>query len=115
MIKGGLEIVELKEVEDPQNNTLAPESNKEIKVKLMVVSTDTGVICGNVVYETSNGEKTVVLSEICFDVGDYMSPAVCTDEDFRTLWAELEWKRKVSATNFSSNHAHARTHKYIKS
>ncbi|KAL9439828.1 hypothetical protein AB3S75_018656 [Citrus x aurantiifolia] len=95
IIKGGLEIVELKPVEDPQNNTLAPESNKEIKVKLMVVSTDTGVICGNVVYETSNGEKTVVLSEICFDVGDYMSPAVCTDEAFRTLWAELEWKRKV--------------------
>ncbi|KDO67309.1 hypothetical protein CISIN_1g048218mg [Citrus sinensis] len=95
IIKGGLEIVELKPVEDPQNNTLAPESNMEIKVKLMVVSTDTGVICGHVVYGTSNGEKTVVLSEICFDVGDYMSPAVCTDEAFRTLWAELEWKRKV--------------------
>lgn len=97
---GGLKIVELKAVEDPQNNTLAPESNKQIKVNIMVVSTDTGVIRGNVVYDTSNGEKTIVLNEIHFDIGDYMSPEVCTDEAFRTLWAELKWKIKVTATIF---------------
>ncbi|KAK8487150.1 hypothetical protein V6N11_013682 [Hibiscus sabdariffa] len=89
---------DLKLVERPQNYTLAPESSKQIKANIKVSSTETGVIFGNIVYETSNvHERTVVvLNDIHIDIMDYISPAVCTDAAFRTMWAEFEWENKVA-------------------
>ncbi|KAE8731642.1 Coatomer subunit beta-1 [Hibiscus syriacus] len=89
---------DLKLVERPQNYTLAPESSKQIKANIKVSSTETGVIFGNIVYETSNVlERTVVvLNDIHIDIMDYISPAVCTDAAFRTMWAEFEWENKVA-------------------
>ncbi|KAG5244521.1 coatmer beta family protein [Salix suchowensis] len=89
---------DLKLVERPQNYTLAPESSKQIKANIKVSSTETGVIFGNIVYETSNVlERTVVvLNDIHIDIMDYISPAVCTDSAFRTMWAEFEWENKVA-------------------
>ncbi|KAF2283552.1 hypothetical protein GH714_011962 [Hevea brasiliensis] len=89
---------DLKLVERPQNYTLAPESSKQIKANIKVSSTETGVIFGNIVYETSNVlERTVVvLNDIHVDIMDYISPAVCTDAAFRTMWAEFEWENKVA-------------------
>ena len=93
---------DLKLVERPQNYTLAPESSKQIKANIKVSSTETGVIFGNIVYETSNVlERTVVvLNDIHIDIMDYISPAVCTDAAFRTMWAEFEWENKVSLELF---------------
>ncbi|KAJ6925039.1 hypothetical protein NC652_018093 [Populus alba x Populus x berolinensis] len=89
---------DLKLVERPQNYILAPESSKQIKANIKVSSTETGVIFGNIVYETSNVlERTVVvLNDIHIDIMDYISPAVCTDAAFRTMWAEFEWENKVA-------------------
>ncbi|KAI3763407.1 hypothetical protein L1987_53865 [Smallanthus sonchifolius] len=89
---------DLKLVERPQNYTLAPESSKQIKANIKVSSTETGVIFGNIVYETSNVmERTViVLNDIHIDIMDYISPAVCRDAAFRTMWAEFEWENKVA-------------------
>ncbi|KAG6731012.1 hypothetical protein I3842_01G109300 [Carya illinoinensis] len=89
---------DLKLVERPQNYTLAPESSKQIKANIKVSSTETGVIFGNIVYETSNvHERTVVvLNDIHIDIMDYISPAVCSDAAFRTMWAEFEWENKVA-------------------
>ncbi|KAB1203332.1 Coatomer subunit beta-1 [Morella rubra] len=89
---------DLKLVERPQNYTLAPESSKQIKANIKVSSTETGVIFGNIVYETSNvHERTVVvLNDIHIDIMDYISPAVCGDATFRTMWAEFEWENKVA-------------------
>ncbi|XP_050375463.1 coatomer subunit beta-1 [Argentina anserina] len=89
---------DLKLVERPQNYTLAPESSKKIKANIKVSSTETGVIFGNIVYETSNvHERTViVLNDIHIDIMDYISPAVCSDGAFRTMWAEFEWENKVA-------------------
>ncbi|XP_041010695.1 coatomer subunit beta-1 [Juglans microcarpa x Juglans regia] len=89
---------DLKLVERPQNYTLAPESSKQIKANIKVSSTETGVIFGNIVYETSNvHERTVVvLNDIHIDIMDYISPAVCSDTAFRTMWAEFEWENKVA-------------------
>lgn len=101
---------DLKLVERPQNYTLAPESSKQIKANIKVSSTETGVIFGNIVYETSNVlERTVVvLNDIHIDIMDYISPAVCTDAAFRTMWAEFEWENKVSlaliSCCFHTNH-----------
>ncbi|KMZ70478.1 Coatomer subunit beta [Zostera marina] len=89
---------DLKLVERPQNYTLAPESTKQIRANIKVSSTETGVIFGNIVYETSNvNERTViVLSDIHIDIMDYISPATCSDVAFRSMWAEFEWENKVA-------------------
>ncbi|XP_010536879.1 PREDICTED: coatomer subunit beta-1 [Tarenaya hassleriana] len=89
---------DLKLVERPQNYTLAPETSKQIKANIKVSSTETGVIFGNIVYETSNVmERTVVvLNDIHIDIMDYISPAVCSDAAFRAMWAEFEWENKVA-------------------
>ncbi|OWM69521.1 coatomer subunit beta-1-like [Punica granatum] len=90
---------DLKLVERPQNYTLAPQSSKQIKANIKVSSTETGVIFGNIVYETSSNvlERTVVvLNDIHIDIMDYISPATCADVAFRTMWAEFEWENKVA-------------------
>lgn len=92
---------DLKLVERPQNYTLAPESSKQIKANIKVSSTETGVIFGNIVYETSSNvlERTVVvLNDIHIDIMDYISPAYCGDVAFRTMWAEFEWENKVAVS-----------------
>ncbi|KAH7521520.1 hypothetical protein FEM48_Zijuj07G0042300 [Ziziphus jujuba var. spinosa] len=96
---------DLKLVERPQNYTLAPESSKQIKANIKVSSTETGVIFGNIVYETSNvHERTVVvLNDIHIDIMDYISPAVCSDTAFRTMWAEFEWENKVAVNTIIQN------------
>ncbi|QHN75531.1 Coatomer subunit [Arachis hypogaea] len=95
---------DLKLVERPQNYTLAPESSKQIKANIKVSSTETGVIFGNIVYETSSNvlERTViVLNDIHIDIMDYISPASCADVAFRTMWAEFEWENKVYISHLS--------------
>jgi coatomer subunit beta len=89
---------DLKLVERPQNYTLAPETSKQIKANIKVSSTETGVIFGNIVYETSKvHERTVVvLNDIHIDIMDYISPGACSDAAFRTMWAEFEWENKVA-------------------
>ncbi|ERN11735.1 hypothetical protein AMTRI_Chr03g45050 [Amborella trichopoda] len=89
---------DLKLVERPQNYTLAPESSKQIRANIKVSSTETGVIFGNIVYETSNvlDRTVVVLNDIHIDIMDYISPASCADVQFRNMWAEFEWENKVA-------------------
>ncbi|KAL6344506.1 hypothetical protein AAG906_002411 [Vitis piasezkii] len=96
---------DLKLVDRPQNYTLAPESSKQIKANIKVSSTETGVIFGNIVYETSNVHErmVVVLNDIHIDIMDYISPAVCTDVAFRTMWAEFEWENKVAVNTVLQN------------
>lgn len=96
---------DLKLVDRPQNYTLAPESSKQIKANIKVSSTETGVIFGNIVYETSNVHErmVVVLNDIHIDIMDYISPAVCTDVAFRTMWAEFEWENKVAVNTVIQN------------
>ncbi|KAL8138509.1 hypothetical protein V2J09_004510 [Rumex salicifolius] len=96
---------DLKLVERPQNYTLAPESSKQIRANIKVSSTETGVIFGNIVYETSNvmERNVVVLNDIHIDIMDYISPATCADVAFRTMWAEFEWENKNLATKVAVN------------
>ncbi|KAI3907645.1 hypothetical protein MKW98_016289 [Papaver atlanticum] len=74
---------DLKLVEWPQNYTLAPESRKQIRANFKVSTTVTGVIYGNIVYETSNltEQTVVVLNNIHIDITDYISPATSADNN----------------------------------
>ncbi|GBG62046.1 hypothetical protein CBR_g28522 [Chara braunii] len=89
---------DLKLVERPQNYTLGPEASKEIRANIKVSSTETGVIFGNIVYETTSvlDRNVVVLNDIHIDIMDYISPASCSDVAFRNMWAEFEWENKVA-------------------
>lgn len=62
-----------------------------------VSSTETGHIFGTIVYENSStAEKTYInLNDIQMDIMDYIKPASCSEESFRSMWAEFEWENKV--------------------
>ena len=69
-----------------------------IRASIKVSSTETGHIFGTIVYEdASTQEKGYVnLNDIHMDIMDYIRPATCTDEAFRSMWAEFEWENKVA-------------------
>ena len=70
---------------------------KHVRANIKVSSTETGVIFGNIVYESSGSDRNVVvLNDIHIDIMDYIRPATCTDTQFRSMWAEFEWENKVA-------------------
>jgi len=89
---------DLKVVERPTTQNLAPLDFLNVQATIKVSSTDTGVIFGNVIYEgASSTESTVViLNDVHVDIMDYLQPATCTETQFRTMWTEFEWENKVN-------------------
>jgi coatomer subunit beta len=89
---------DMKIVERPQANTIAPNDQITIRASIKVSSTETGHIFGTIVYEdTQTREKCYInLNDIHMDIMDYIRPATCTDEVFRSMWAEFEWENKVA-------------------
>jgi coatomer subunit beta len=89
---------DLKLVERPQSLTIGPLAQRSINANIKVSSTETGHIFGTIVYENSStAEKTFVnLNNIHLDIMDYIRPAMCSDEIFRSMWAEFEWENKVA-------------------
>lgn len=90
---------DLKLVEKPQPMTLAAHDFCNIKANIKVASTENGIIFGNIVYDVSGAvsdRNVVVLNDIHIDIMDYIVPAVCTDAEFRSMWAEFEWENKVT-------------------
>merc|ERR1712070_1317107 len=86
--------------ERPQNYSLDPGQSQTIRANIKVSSTETGIVFGNIVFDSTgpiNADRTcVVLNDIHIDVMDYISPAHCTDLAFRSMWAEFEWENKVA-------------------
>jgi len=76
---------DLKLVERPSSHTLGPHDFLNIKANLKVSSTDTGVIFGNIVYDTTAHAETnvVVLNDIHIDIMDYIHPATCSETEVR--------------------------------
>mmetsp|Transcript_9797 Transcript_9797/g.24867 ORF Transcript_9797/g.24867 Transcript_9797/m.24867 type:complete len:981 (-) Transcript_9797:768-3710(-) len=91
---------DLKLVERPQSLTIGPHDQQSINANIKVSSTETGHIFGTIVYENSStAEKAYVnLNNIHLDIMDYIRPAMCSDENFRSMWAEFEWENKVAIT-----------------
>jgi len=89
---------DMKIVERPQAHTIGPLDQITIRASIKVSSTETGHIFGTIVYDdTSTGEKCYInLNDIHMDIMDYIRPATCTDEAFRSMWAEFEWENKVA-------------------
>jgi coatomer subunit beta len=89
---------DMKIVERPQAQTVGPMDQITIRASIKVSSTETGHIFGTIVYEDmSTREKCYInLNDIHMDIMDYIRPASCTDEMFRSMWAEFEWENKVA-------------------
>jgi coatomer subunit beta len=89
---------DMKIVERPQAHTIGPLDQVTIRASIKVSSTETGHIFGTIVYEdAATREKAYVnLNDIHMDIMDYIRPASCTDEVFRSMWAEFEWENKVA-------------------
>lgn len=97
---------DLKLVEKPSPLTLAPHDFANIKASVKVASTENGIIFGNIVYDVSGAgsdRNCVVLNDIHIDIMDYITPAPCSDAEFRRMWAEFEWENKVSVNTNMSN------------
>jgi len=99
---------DLKVVERPVPLSLAAGERRVVRANIKVSSTETGVIFGNLTYESkAYGERSVVvLSDIHIDIMDYITPATVPDSQFRAMWAEFEWENKVSVnTKFTDPRA----------
>lgn len=96
---------DMKLVERPQGYTIGPYNSKNVQANIKVSSTESGVIFGNISYDsTATKEKhVIVMNSIQMDVAHYISPATCSEAEFRRMWAEFEWENKVTVnTNISS-------------
>lgn len=82
---------------------------------MQVSSTETGVIFGNIIWESGTSESSVVLSDIHIDIMDYIKPAYCNEThvrwsaveypslisppiQFRNMWTEFEWENRVNVS-----------------
>ena len=95
---------DLKLVERPQSHTIGPLDERRMRANIKVSSTETGHIFGTIVFDNSStAQKMYVnLNDIQLDIMDYIRPAECKNEDFRSMWAEFEWENKVAInTNIS--------------
>jgi coatomer subunit beta len=89
---------DLKLVERPQSYTIGPLDERRMKANIKVSSTETGHIFGTIVFDNSSTAQKVYvnLNDIQLDIMDYIRPAECKNEDFRSMWAEFEWENKVA-------------------
>ncbi|KAI8983590.1 adaptin N terminal region-domain-containing protein [Pilobolus umbonatus] len=95
---------DLKLVDRPASHNLGPHSFLSVKAPIKVSSTETGVIFGNIVYDSHGStENCVVLNDIHIDIMDYINPAYCTETQFRAMWTEFEWENKVVANTNVGN------------
>lgn len=94
---------DLKVVERPTTQNLGPRDFLNVQSTIKVSSTDTGVIFGNVVYDSPSGTDTrvVILNDVHADIMDYIQPATCSETAFRTMWTEFEWENKVNINSQS--------------
>ena len=86
---------DLKLLQKPSSVTLAPFDFCNMKATIKVGAADNGTIFGNIVYDVKGSTNVVVLNDIKIDIIDYIMPSVCSDADFRKMWAEFEWENKV--------------------
>jgi len=103
---------DMKIVERPPSLTIGPLDEATTRASIKVSSTETGHIFGTICYEdASTKEKYYInLNSIHMDIMDYIRPASCSDEMFRSMWAEFEWENKVAVSTTIPNHVEFLNH-----
>lgn len=92
---------DLKVVDKPSSNNIAPHGFHRTQTTIKVSSADTGVIFGNIVYDGQHADEStiVILSDVHIDILDYIKPATCTEAQFRKMWNEFEWENKINVNS----------------
>jgi coatomer subunit beta len=92
---------DLKLVERPTTQNVAAHSFLSLQATVKVSSADTGVIFGSIVYDRPGSveQEIVILNDVHVDVMDYIQPATCTENQFRSMWTEFEWENKVNVNS----------------
>jgi len=97
---------DLKLIEIPETVILSARQTTRLSASIKVSSTETGVIFGNIIYDTtgaSSDKNVIVLKSIHMDIIDYIHPAQLSNGKFSSMWAEFEWENKVPVnTNFTN-------------
>lgn len=89
----------MKLCERPPSHSLPPHSTLKVKTALKVSATESGVIYGSVLYDAPNGERcAVILNDIHVDIMNYIRPAVCTPQEFRSKWNIFDWENKINVS-----------------
>ena len=88
---------DLKLVERPVIQSVGPRSFLSVQATVKVSSAETGVIFGNVIYDGASTAEAniVILSDIQVNLLDYIKPASCPENTFRSLWTEYEWENTI--------------------
>lgn len=89
---------DLKVIEKPAPYNMGPHSFHSVKASVKLSSTDGAIIFGNIVYDRKGYSDSdyIVLKDIHIDILDYISPADCSDSEFRSMWTEFEWENKLN-------------------
>jgi coatomer subunit beta len=92
---------DLKLVERPTTQKVAAHAFLSLQATVKVSSADTGIIFGSIVYDRpgSTEQEIVILNDVHIDVMDYIQPAMCTENQFRSMWTEFEWENKVNVSS----------------
>ena len=109
---------DLKLVERPTPTNMGPYAFHTLKANIKVSSTETGVIFGNIVYDSKakSDSTVIVLNDIHIDIMDYIHPPssslsssssassdTLSETQFRAMWTEFEWENKITVnTNIRS-------------
>ena len=100
-------IGDMKIVERPQSRTIGPLDQCVLNASIKISSTETGHIFGTIVHESltnpSSPKGYINLNDIHLDIMDFIKPATCSDELFRSMWAEFEWENKVAISTTIDN------------
>lgn len=88
---------DLKVIDKPITQNVPAHGFFKVQTTVKVTSADTGVIFGNIVYDGGHGSenKIVILNDVHVDIMDYIKPAKCSENKFRTMWNEFEWENKI--------------------
>lgn len=89
---------DLKVVDKPATANIGPHGFHKVSVIVKVMSADTGVIFGNIIYDGQHSDEStiVILNDVHVDIMDYIKPATCTESAFRKMWNEFEWENKIT-------------------
>ena len=87
---------DMKIVERPNIVTLGPCDQTNLRASIKVSSTETGHIFGTIAYSMNGNKHFIHLNDIHMDIMDYIRPAYCPDDVFRSMWSEFEWENKVA-------------------
>ncbi|ODQ67583.1 putative coatomer beta subunit [Nadsonia fulvescens var. elongata DSM 6958] len=89
---------DLKVVDKPVTQNIAAHAFQTVTSTIKVNSADAGVIFGYITCDgpVANDPRVVILSDIHVDIMDYIKPGKFSEDEFRSMWSELEWENKVN-------------------